>query len=69
MGVIEFPVMVSTNKPKSRHPKSKNLMFEQIALYSPLAPQEITFWHCSIIIFSLILSKEEQKFSFDLCKI
>lgn len=69
MGVIEFPDMVSTNKPQSRHPKSQNLMLKQIALYSPLAPQEITFWHCSIIIFSLILSKEEQKFSFDLCEI
>ena len=34
-------------------------MLEQIALYSPLALEEIALWPCSIIIFSLILSKQE----------
>lgn len=43
MDITGFPVMQSTSKPKSGYPKSKSLLLEQIALYSPLGPEERTF--------------------------
>lgn len=68
MGVIEFPDMVSTTKPQSRHPKSQNLMLEHKSLIFSNSSQETTFlalFHNYILIDSIAY----QKFSFGSVKI